>query len=198
MNTYHAHADPPRTLPERLAQLNQNLQVMAGRLKDAIASVVGKMIGQAIRDVLRRMLGDQEQPGEPDRFTGRFDRESRDPYGGRYERDHDAWYDDRDDPWSEENQEAVYSASASSIIMSSRWGDAFRTAAQTALWWLRTQPCRRPFLATTIVALTAGGTALFAGPTLAACVGVVASVASLLLTADSVRTASEMAGAAAS
>jgi hypothetical protein len=42
------------------------------------------------------------------------------------------------------------------------------------------------------VALTAGSAAFFAGPTLAACVSVIASVASLLLTVDSARTAGEV------
>ena len=175
MNHQYGSPDPPRTLSERMHQLNESLQAMAVRLKDAIAGAVSNMIGQAIGDVIRQLLGDQE----PDRF------------GGWHDRDDNGWYDDNDheDPWREESSRPSHKTS-------SRLSDAFRTTVQTALWWLRTQPCRRPLLATSLVALTAGGAALFAGPTLAACVSIAASIASLLLTADSARTAGEMVGAA--
>jgi hypothetical protein len=182
---YHAHADPP-TLADRLLSLNDSLKGLAGRLKDAIASVVSTVIGQAVRDALRRLLGEpQDRRDEPRPFDRGFGRDERDHYDHRPQRyEDDPWHDD--EPWSEEPIRPSHSDEPN------RWGDALRTTAQTALWWLRTQPVRRPLLTTTVVALTAGGAALLAGPTLAACVSVIASVASLLLTADSARTAAEM------
>jgi hypothetical protein len=47
-------------------------------------------------------------------------------------------------------------------------------------------------LTTALVALAAGSAAFIAGPTFAACVSVALSVAGLLLTADSTRTATEL------
>ena len=60
MNHQYGSLDPPASFADRLQQLNENLQAMAVRLKDAIAGAVSTAIGHAIRDVIRRMLGDQE------------------------------------------------------------------------------------------------------------------------------------------
>jgi len=56
---------------------------------------------------------------------------------------------------------------------------------QTSLFWLRQQRSQRPVLTTGVVALAAGVTAFFWGPTLAAGIGVLVSMAGLVLTADS-------------
>jgi hypothetical protein len=193
MHNPHAHADPPRSFTDRLKSLNDSLQALASRLKDAIATAVSTALGQAIRDAIRRLLGDvmphtrtsdpyeRQMPGS----YGAYGRESRDPYDGR------SWDEDYD-PWHEDSYEPADSLPSEP---SNQWTEALRATIQTALLWLRTQPCRKPLLTTTLVALAAGGVALVAGPTLAACVSVVASVASLLLTADSARTAGELATA---
>jgi hypothetical protein len=198
MHNPHAHADPPRTFADRLRSLNDNLQALASRLKDAIATAVSTALGQAIRDAIRRLLGDVIRTSDPYERQGPscYGRQHRDPYGsyGRENRDpYDgrSWDEDYD-PWHEDSYEAADSLPSEP---GNRWTEALRASIQTALLWLRTQPCRKPLLTTTLVALAAGGVALFAGPTLAACVSVVASVASLLLTADSARTAGELATA---
>ena len=55
---------------------------------------------------------------------------------------------------------------------------------KASAWWLREQRSRRPVLTTSLVALAAGVTAFVAGPALAGSLGVLASVVSLVLTAD--------------
>jgi hypothetical protein len=196
---YDGHNAPPRTFGERLRGLNHNLRALAARLKDAIAGVVSNVLGQAIRDALRRLLGDPNvrcRENEP--FGGRAERDRpwhggvrRDDHGLPGDRYDDGWDTDEEGSWDDGWSRSVPPPEPEPAA-SNRWGDAFRTAAQTGLCWLRTQPCRRPMLTTALVALAAGGAALFAGPTFAACVSIVASVASLLLTADSARTAGEM------
>jgi hypothetical protein len=190
MHSYHAHADPPHTLADRLHSLDYNLQAVAARLKDAIASAVSTTLGQAIRDAIRKLLGGPGQSTRPSDAFASYGRESRGSYEGLERRDEWARYDD-DNLWGEDSYELVRPRSPSTSA-ASRWSNALRAAVQTALWWLRTRPCRKPLLTTAIVALSAGGVALFAGPTFAACVSVVASVAGLLLTADSARTAGEL------
>jgi hypothetical protein len=193
MHNPHAHADPPRTFADRLKGLNDSLQALASRLKDAIATAVSTALGQAIRDAIRRLLGDVIRTSDPyeRQMPSVYGRQNRDPYGsyGRESRDP---YDEDYDPWHEDSYEPADSLPSAPT---SRWIEALRATIQTALLWLRTQPCRKLLLTTTLVALAAGGVALVAGPTLAACVSVVASVASLLLTADSARTAGELATA---
>jgi hypothetical protein len=44
-------ADPPRTLAERLRQLNDNLKALGERLKSSIASVIGSTIAEAVKTV---------------------------------------------------------------------------------------------------------------------------------------------------
>jgi hypothetical protein len=196
MIDYDAHGHPS-SLADRLRSLNDSLKSLAGRLKDAIATAVSTVVGQVFRDLIRRLLGEAEsRPLHGDPFPNRFEqRQRQEPHGGwdRYDREESDWNDPRDDPWRDEREESIHrSLPVQSTAVTSRWGEALRATVQTGLWWLRVQPFRHPILATTVVALTAGGAALFAGPTLAACVSVVASVASLLLTADSARTAGEV------
>ena len=188
MHSYHASEDPACTLADRLHSLDYNLQALAARLEDAIAAAVSTALGQAIRDAIRKLLGDPGQPTRPSEPFAGNGCESRGSYDG-FER-RDDWGGD-DNFWGEDNYEPGRPPS-SSPSAASRWSGALRASVQTALWWLRTQPCRKPLLTTALLALSAGGVALFAGPTFAACVSVVASVASLLLTADSARTAGEL------
>lgn len=179
MTGFHSHADPPATLAGRLGQLNDTLQDMAARLKDAIASAVGRAVAQAVRDAVRALLGEEEEERETDPYGRPMTQEVDDP-----------WYDPDAGPWRD--QEVQHQYPATPRRAASRWVCAARAAVQAALWWLRRQPRKRPALTTALVAVAAGGAALFAGPTLAACVGVAASAVGLLLTADSARSAAEM------
>jgi hypothetical protein len=60
MNTWHYHADPPRTLAERLRQLNDNLKALGERLKSSIASVIGSTIADAVKDAVSKLLSAEE------------------------------------------------------------------------------------------------------------------------------------------
>src|SRR5262245_1197035 len=86
---YRAHADPPRTLTDRLRQLNDDLQRLAVRLKDAIASAIGRAVADVVRDGVNGLLGGDDGPDH-----------SRDDFDGpRFRRQ--GWDDDEqeDDPW---------------------------------------------------------------------------------------------------
>jgi hypothetical protein len=174
MNHYYGSPDPPRTLAERLTRLNDNLRSLGERLKASIAGVVGDAIADAVRDAVRSLLGSKEAPADP--YCGH-------PATGHYR-------DREDDPWGEEDrgweEEVVPSARetrATRNDASSRWHGAMSAALQAALWFLEQQPRRRPVLTTLAVTLAAGVTGFVAGPALAVCAGVLASAASLLLTA---------------
>jgi len=183
---YRAHADPPKTLTltDRLRRLNDNLQRLAARLKDSIAAAIGKTVAEAVKDGVSDLLGVEDEP-EP----------RRDAYPGGY--GHGRHWEEGDDygryggdPWRYQDEDPPPLPKPGRG--DGRWKEAVRAAMQTALWWLRRQPTRRPMLTTTLVALAAGSAALVAGPTLVACVSVAASVVSLLLTAESTGTAAEL------
>jgi hypothetical protein len=127
---------------------------------------------------MRNLLG---VPEEPPVGIYPLDRRRREP---------DDWHDPQEDLWSQEYHQPEPAPSESRSR--SRWNDACRAAVQAALWWLKQQPCQRPVLTTTLLAVLAGGVALVAGPSFAACVSVIASVASLLLTADAARSAASL------
>ena len=132
MNYYHAHADPPRSLASRLRSLNDNLLEMAVRLKEAIASAVSSTLGQAIRDLVRRLLGDDEsRPGDRPTYERQdrqrsYDRYDQDRYGNEHDDDH--WNEDRED-WQPAPEPRTESKDCK------RWNTAFRMAIQSALWF---------------------------------------------------------------
>jgi hypothetical protein len=183
---YRAHADPPVSLADRLRQLNDSLQRLALRLKDAIAGAIGKAVAEAVRDGVNGLLGGEDEAEQ-----------TRDDFYGGLRQGRHGWDDEEerheDDPWYDGAEELPIPPRPARRV-NSRWREAVRAAMQTALWWLRQQPCKRPILTTAVVALAAGSAAFVAGPTFAACVGVLASVVSLLLTADSARSAAELIG----
>ena len=192
MNHYYGPPDPPRTLAERLARLNDDLRTLGERLKASIAGVVGEAIADAVRDSVRDLLGGKNSTGDPyrDRVGGR----PRDPYreypGGGED---DPWGEDR--RWQDEDESYPPAREAPTPRAGTgrRWRSALAAAVQTCLWFLKRQPRRRPVLTTLAVTLAAGVTGFVAGPALAAGAGVLASLASLLLTADASQSAAELA-----
>jgi hypothetical protein len=189
MPPYHGSTDPPRTLTARLRRLNDNLQELGERLRASIVAIVGETISETIRDALRRLLRAREMPTEP--YRDYRDRSPTRDYRGR-----------ADDPWSEDeprwsDEEDHYVRHREGVVQRSdapqRWGNAMSAALQTALWFVKQQPKRRPVLTTLAVTLAAGITAFVAGPVFAAGAGVVASIAGLLVTADATKSAAEIA-----
>src|SRR5437879_3240975 len=106
MNYYHSHADPPRSLTTRLRSLNDKLQDLAVQLKEAIANAVSNTLGQAIRDLVRRLLGDQESPPEEkESFRGNYERQAHDRSYERSDRQERHWNDHDDDPWGDDHED---------------------------------------------------------------------------------------------
>lgn len=191
MNHPFGSPAPPRTLAERLARLNDNLQALGERLKASIAGVVGDAIAEAVRDAVRGLLGGKGAPPDPFRDA----RDYRDRHGPAHDRDR------ADDPWGEDDRrwedEEDFTPPRETpergTGTGSRWRNALSAAFQAALWFLKQQPRRRPVLTTLAVTLAAGVTGFVAGPVLAAGAGVLASVAGLLLTADASQSVAELA-----
>jgi hypothetical protein len=189
MDSWHSRADAPRTLAQRLRHLKADLQGLGERLKTSIASVIGQAIADAVRDAVRWLLGGQEEPVAPSP-------------GNPYNR----WDDPDERLWSQQGEERDWLHDDASFAPRSegtapgkasketaqRWRHAWTAGLQTALWWLARQSCRRPIVTTVAVGLAAGVTGYVAGPAMAAGVGVLASVASLLLSVDATRSAAEL------
>ena len=57
MNHHFGSPDPPRTLTERLARLNDNLQTLGERLKTSIAGVVGDAEINQVHEVITSYQG---------------------------------------------------------------------------------------------------------------------------------------------
>src|SRR4051812_372632 len=76
MTVNRAHAGQPPTLAGRVRQLNDSLQQLALRLKDAIATAVSGAVGEAVRDAVRAVLGARAEGQE----EGGFDRPEDRPY----------------------------------------------------------------------------------------------------------------------
>ena len=165
MNTYRGRADPPRSLAERVRRVDDSLRAMMEDVKTSIATVVGEAIADAVRDAIQRLLGGERRPIEPTR------REVRDPW------EHDPWADERDDGWSEVEEDFPPRLATKP---DSRWREVAGAALTAALWCLKNPPSRRAFLATAGMTLVAGAAAFLVGPAFASCAGVVASLAGML------------------
>ena len=191
MSLYPSNADPPLTLAGRLLSLNDTLRSLASRLRDSIAQAVGGAVADAIRHLVRSLLGEQDRrPRDSDTFGERFERDDHFRFGDSDELDRE---EPGDELWQHRRHEpSLPPRQAPAPEYTRRWGHALRAAVQAGLLWLRRGPCRRPVLTTAVVALAAGGTALVAGPAVAAFLSVAASVAGLLITADSATAVAEL------
>src|SRR5262249_42473908 len=96
---YRAHADPPpKTLTDRVRQLNDNLQRLAVRWKDASAAAIGRAVADAVRDGVSGLLGVEEQPQR-----GLEYHDDRHRFG-RYDRDDQDDHRDEDDGWRDDDR----------------------------------------------------------------------------------------------
>lgn len=179
---YHHQLGPPLTLAERLAQLNDNLQSLGDQLKEAIARAIGTTVSDAVRDAIRGLLGDPECPAS---YQTRDWREEDRSWRER------SWDDPMHDHWMDRSEMDTEDRQRHRRTTTARLNQAIGAALQTSLWWLREQKSRRPILTTGAVALAAGVAAFFYGPALAAGVGLLASVAGMVLTAESANSAAE-------
>src|SRR5262245_7998586 len=151
MTRHRTQHDPPVTLADRLRLLNDSLQALAVRLKDAIASAVSQSVKETVQDAVRSLLGvDAEQTPQQQQ-----------PFHNDFHHSHPYQYPE-DDLWHDGEAEEI--APSMSHNRRTRWQEAVRAALQTGLWWLK-RPGRRPVLTTTLLALAAGSVALLAGPT---------------------------------
>ena len=149
MAKYRARAGPP-TLAGRLRLLNDDLQALSGRLREAIAGAVAGAAASAVRDALRRLLG---APEPPRRLAPREAEENLD--GGWDDFDEGLWPDD-EGPDLGPPRELDGAAGAGTAVL--------RAAVGAGLCWLRRPPGRRPGLAAVLFGAAACVSALAAGP----------------------------------
>jgi hypothetical protein len=193
MNHQHDSTDPPSKLAARLTLLNDNLQALGERLKASIATLVSETIAETVRDAIRCLLrirvADTPSPSHRDYRDYRercYPHAYREPGDDSWSEDERRWSEAEQCPWKQRR-------AAERNDSPPRWGNALSAAVQTALWFAKQQPRRRPMLTTLAVTFAAGLTAFVAGPVCAAGAGVLASVASLVLTADATKSAAELA-----
>jgi hypothetical protein len=184
MNRHPPYFDRPRTLVQRLRQLNENLLSLGQRLRESIASVIGETVAETVRDGLRRLFGRHDAAPAPSPAPPTFHR--------RYE-DRDPLWDDpeeeeRDDGWREQEDEPepepFRPPAAPQEKECSRWRHALGASLRAACWWLERQKPRRPVVTTAVIAIAAGVTAFVAGPAVADGLHLVSSMFGLLATAD--------------
>jgi len=175
-------ADQRLTLAERLDRLNDTLQSLGQRLKEAMAEAVGAAVAGAVRDAVHGLLGGANEPARLD-----------DQPWALGQRDEPTWSDSDRPLWTEDEDFVPRDRP----VRTSRhqegglWHEALGIALQAGLTWLRHQPRRRPVLTAVVGAVAAGVAALLAGPAVRAGAGVLASTASLLLTAEALGPAPE-------
>jgi hypothetical protein len=155
----------PRAPAGWLPRLQDDLRLLALRLKEEVARLVAEAVADAVRDSLRRLLGTE----------GGAARDFRHHLPGPEAEEAD---------WQEPlwEQDVPPEPPQPSPAAGRRWRQALGAAAEAGLWWLGRQPSRRPWLTAAAVALAAGGVAFVAGPAAGAAAGVLVSAAGLLLT----------------
>jgi hypothetical protein len=170
---FRPHADPPRTLRQRLERLNCALEALRRELKDGISRAVSAAIAEAIGDGLRALLGVRGNTlgYHPDREHSVEDRDWHDSEGQGF------WHQEH---YADPDEEAAAQPSAGYC----RWREVLGSALLTGLWWGKRQHSRRPVLSTLVVAAAAGILTYLAGPALTSAAVAVASAATLLLTAE--------------
>jgi hypothetical protein len=159
--------EPRATPPEPagwLPRLQDDLRLLALRLKEEVARLVAEAVSDAVRDALRSLLG-AEGEAALDFHQALPETEAE-----------EAWQE----PLWEENlpPEPPRPRPAAG----GRWRDAAGAAAEAGLWWLGRRPGQRRWLTAAAVALAAAGAAFFARPAAGAAAGVLASATGLLLT----------------
>jgi hypothetical protein len=150
--------DPrPRGLPAHLGRLGEQLTDLAGRVRAAVADVVGDAVGRAARDAVARLLGRSHVPPGP-----------RGPRAWDDEADDDAW--EEDGRWERPTRTASrpdHAGARAALLL------------QAGGWWLLR---RGPIGGAAVLALAAGALAFVALPAGAA--GVLAGAAADLLALD--------------
>src|SRR5262245_1505531 len=147
MVKYRARAGPP-TLAGRLRLIRDDLQALAGRLREAIAGAVAGAAA-AVHDALRLLLG---APEPPRRLAPREDEEGHYEDGGWDELDDGLWGDEGADPEPPRQRDGPAPAGRALL----------RAAVGAALCWLRRLPGRRPALAAALLGAAACAAALAA------------------------------------
>jgi hypothetical protein len=151
-----------------LLRLRDDLRLLALRLKEEVACLVGEAVADAVRDSLRHLLGAEGGAARD------FRQDLPAPEAEEADWPEPLWEEDLP-PEPPRPRPAA----------GGRWRQALGAAAEAGLWWLG----RRPWLTAAAVALAAGGVAFVAGPAFGAAAGVFVSAAGLLLTSGKPRAA---------
>jgi hypothetical protein len=167
--------EPQAISPESagwLRRLQDDLRLLALRLKEEVARLMAEAVADAVRDSLRRLLGAEGEAALD------FRHDLPEPEMEESEWQEPLWEEDLP-PEPPRPRPAA----------GRRWRQALGAAAEAGLWWLGRRPSRGRLLTAAAVALAAGGVAFVAGPAFGAAAGVLVSAAGLLLTSGKPRAA---------
>jgi hypothetical protein len=164
------HRPARRFLLERLERFHEALDTLGQRLREGIAQLISKHVGDAIRDAIESVLGNRRAHFTPERHLPQ-NRSYHDPYGYPYGDDpEDGFWEDREEvPDEAEPQQPPW-----------RWRSLLTGLTQLVAWSVRSS-ARRPSLKK-LLCLGAGMgiLTLLAGPVVG---GIVTAISTTILLA---------------
>ena len=197
-------AKAARSLSGRLDRLRETLDRLHGRLREAVAEAVSGGAAEAVKDaVLTAMLASEVSAAyepqtyrtssaayDPHRYgyDSSWNSPTEDPYRPSWERDpydNDPNRYERDEI-DEPSPEPLAKSAPESV--GRRFGQAVAVGCQAAAWWLRRKSnARYSALAAIGVGATAGVTAYFVGPVIAAAAALAGSTLGLTALSQAAR-----------
>src|ERR1022692_1185104 len=208
-------AKAAHALSTHLDRLREALDRLHGRLREAVAEAVSGGAAEAVKDaVLTAMLASEVTSAyeaqtyrtssaayDPPRYRygSSWDNSTEDPYRPSWQRDpYDAEADRYEPEEIDEPTTESMSPSASQSV-GRRFGQAIAVGCQAAAWWLRRKSnARYSALAAIGVGATAGVTAYFVGPVIAAAAALAGSTLGLTALSRAARHGAEVLFGAAS
>jgi hypothetical protein len=185
MPSYSHSTGPPGTsLSERLGQLRQTFDHLAGQLHDGIARAIADAISGAVEQGLRKVLGAGTAqptvrptwPSDVQRWQHSHSRSSAWP-----EDESDSWLeaDERDEDGDWRQSVASYARPsatppATEQPLASRWLSALAVGVRSAFWWLSRHAPRRPLLSTVAIGIAVALAMLVAPATCTVGLGAIA------------------------
>jgi hypothetical protein len=124
-----------RAIADRLGRLRDSMQDLGGWFRENVAQLIGKHVGEAVRDALAAALG---RPTRRER--ARYDRHDADGYDGY---GHDPYAPSAadeaevDDLWGRRQGRQAWREEVTEPKSNRRWDGVLAAVAQVACWWLR-------------------------------------------------------------
>jgi hypothetical protein len=143
-----------RFLMERLRRLQEALEALGQRLREGISQLIGKHVGDAVRDAIESVLCKEPVYHPPERPIPQY-RSYHDPYDYPHEEyPEEGFWGDRESVYEEPEPEQKVS----------RWRPLLAGLAQLVTWTVHRIPKHRPLKKLVCIGAAAGIITLVAGP----------------------------------